>query len=97
MSRDPREPVFTDVGWRGSLACHKRGKDIHFNKQINEIGDTSTRRFFLETREHARVPPVFCFLPRRVWNSAKRAMPPSRAEKYAAARANFFSSRSPAA
>lgn len=51
---------------RGSLACHKRGKDIHFNKQINEIGDTAVRGNSFETREHARVPLVFCFLPSRV-------------------------------
>lgn len=61
MSRDPREPVFTDVGWRGSLACHKRGKDIHFNKQINEIGDTSTRRFFGNAGTRSRATGVLLF------------------------------------
>lgn len=32
------------------LACHKRGKDIHFNKQINEIGDTRRYEAILSKR-----------------------------------------------
>lgn len=76
------------------LACHKRGKDIHFNKQINEIGDTRRYEAILSKRGNTLAcHRCFAFCRGGFETAQKGQCLPGaeKGEKYAV-RANFFSS-----